>query len=53
MWRGGSGSRRDSVVGAGVILEFIEAYGTAGVHVLDALANAFEYPGLLGHLVKI
>ena len=46
-------SRLDSVLGADVFLEFIEADGAAGVHVVDALANAFEHFGFLGDLAKL
>jgi hypothetical protein len=46
-------SRLNPVLGAGVFLEFIEAYGAACVHVRDALADAIEHPGLLGWLAKL
>ena len=41
------------MLGAGVFLEFVEADGAARVHVLDALADAFEHPGIFGHLAKL
>src|SRR4051812_1132971 len=49
----GDRSRLDSVLGAGVLLEFAEADGAACVHVLNASADAFEYPGFFGRLEKL
>ena len=46
-------SRLDTVLGAGVFLEFVEADGAARVHVLNALTDAFEHPGFCGHLAKL
>ena len=40
------------MLGAGVLLEFVEADGAARVHVREALADALEHPGLLGRLAE-
>jgi hypothetical protein len=41
------------MLGAGVSFEFVEAYGAARVHILDALADSFEHSGVLGNLAKL
>ena len=41
------------MLGAGVLLKFVEADGAACVHILNALANAVEHAGFFGNLAKL
>ena len=50
---GGGRSRIDSVLGAAVCLEVVEAHGAACIHVFNALADTFQHPGLLGDLTEL
>jgi hypothetical protein len=41
------------MLGVGVLLKFVEADGSARVHVLNALADAVEHAGCFDDLVKL